>query len=150
MGKIKHTKENLEIIKNCISVREALSILGIKPDGGNKRIRSLIKDILIENGNYKGQAHSKSKSYVKVSNEDFFNKNSTRKSYAIREALISRGLKEHRCESCKLDSWMGKKIPLEVHHIDGDKTNNELTNLKILCPNCHTFTDNYKGKNIKK
>lgn len=44
---------------------------------------------------------------------------------------------------------MGEPIPLETHHIDGIKTNNELNNLKLLCPNCHAFTDNYKGKNVK-
>ena len=45
---------------------------------------------------------------------------------------------------------MGKEIPVEVHHIDGDKLNNTLENLQILCPNCHYFTDTYKSKNRKK
>ena len=41
---------------------------------------------------------------------------------------------------------MGKEIPLEVHHVDGDRLNNELTNLQLLCPNCHAQTDNYCGR----
>lgn len=44
---------------------------------------------------------------------------------------------------------MGHEIPLEVHHVDGDRLNNELSNLQLLCPNCHAQTDNYCGKNIR-
>ena len=36
---------------------------------------------------------------------------------------------------------------LELHHIDGNHSNNELSNLTLLCPNCHALTDNYRGKN---
>ena len=43
-----------------------------------------------------------------------------------------------------------KKIPLEVHHLDGDRMNNELSNLQLLCPNCHALTENWRGKNISK
>lgn len=55
--------------------------------------------------------------------------------------------KGERCESCKLTEWMGQKIPLELHHVDGDRFNNELVNLQVLCPNCHALTDNYSGRN---
>lgn len=50
----------------------------------------------------------------------------------------------------KLSEWMGKPIPLELHHKDGNHYNNDLSNLEILCPNCHAQTDNYRGKNIGK
>jgi hypothetical protein len=54
------------------------------------------------------------------------------------------------CEICNNSIWLDIPITLEVHHIDGDNKNNELKNLQILCPNCHSQTDNYKAKNIKK
>jgi transposase len=44
---------------------------------------------------------------------------------------------------------LGHEIPLEVHHVDGDRLNNELNNLQLLCPNCHAQTDNYCGRNIR-
>ncbi len=47
----------------------------------------------------------------------------------------------------KLSLWLNKPIPLELHHKDGDNTNNELDNLELLCPNCHALTDNYRGRN---
>lgn len=59
-------------------------------------------------------------------------------------------LRGRKCESCQLEEWQGELIPLEIHHIDGDKLNNTLENLQILCPNCHALTDNWRGKNIDK
>lgn len=68
----------------------------------------------------------------------------------LRKKLLREGIKEARCERCGNTEWMGVPIPLEVHHINGDKTKNELDNLQLLCPNCHALTDTYRGKNIKK
>lgn len=56
-------------------------------------------------------------------------------------------LRGHRCEDCGLTSWKNQPIPLEAHHIDGDRCNNRLDNLLLLCPNCHTLTPNYGAKN---
>lgn len=49
--------------------------------------------------------------------------------------------------SCGLEKWQGKNIPLEVDHIDGNHENNKLTNLKLLCCNCHALTPTYRIKN---
>ena len=68
----------------------------------------------------------------------------------LRKKLLIEGLKKPVCECCGNSTWNGQQIPLEVHHIDGDKTNNALTNLLMLCPNCHALTPTYRGKNIKK
>ena len=43
---------------------------------------------------------------------------------------------------------MGKPIALELHHKNGIKNDLRIENLEILCPNCHAFTDNYRGRNI--
>ena len=54
----------------------------------------------------------------------------------------------HQCEDCKNITWKNVLIPLELHHIDGDNKNQEKSNLQLLCPNCHVYTDTYRGKNI--
>jgi 5-methylcytosine-specific restriction endonuclease McrA len=63
---------------------------------------------------------------------------------------LQEGIKPYCCENCGLSTWLGNPIPLELHHIDGDKTNNTLENFQLLCPNCHALTDSYRGKNVKK
>lgn len=65
----------------------------------------------------------------------------------LRDKLIREGFKDRCCEGCGLREWLGVPIPLEVHHVDGDRFNNSLDNLKFLCPNCHSLTPNYGSKN---
>lgn len=55
----------------------------------------------------------------------------------------------HVCECCGNSEWIGKPITLELEHIDGDNRNNIRENLKLLCPNCHSQTDTWRGRNIK-
>jgi len=55
--------------------------------------------------------------------------------------------RSYECELCKLSEWQGKYIRLHIDHIDGDRTNNDITNLRWLCPNCHAQTPTYCGKN---
>jgi len=70
-------------------------------------------------------------------------------SYKLKNKLIEAGLKENKCECCGITQWNGKEIKFELHHIDGNSSNNSLSNLRILCPNCHSQTDNFRSKKRK-
>ena len=80
--------------------------------------------------------------YIKTSNNV--------KSYVLKQKLIRDGLKEAKCECCGLTIWLNQKIPLELHHKDGNHFNNNLDNLEILCPNCHALQPGNSGANIGK
>ncbi len=67
----------------------------------------------------------------------------------LRKRLIKEGVKKYECEICTISTWQGKKLSLELDHIDGDRTNHKLKNLRILCPNCHSQTITYRSKNKK-
>jgi len=58
--------------------------------------------------------------------------------------LIDRG---HQCERCGLSEWQNEKIPLDLHHKNGDYANNLPSNLQLLCKNCHALTENYGIRN---
>jgi len=64
----------------------------------------------------------------------------------LRKKLIEDGIKKNECEKCGINKWLSKLIPLELHHVDGNRFNNKLENLQILCPNCHSLTPNH-GRN---
>jgi hypothetical protein len=53
----------------------------------------------------------------------------------------------YSCNECKIINWNNKSITLQVDHIDGNASNNILTNIRLLCPNCHTQTDTFSGRN---
>lgn len=67
----------------------------------------------------------------------------------LKQKLLKEGIKEHICECCGNTIWNGQPIVLEVHHKDGDRSNNELENLQLLCPNCHSMTSNWRGRGKK-
>lgn len=64
----------------------------------------------------------------------------------LRKRLISEGYKTGECEVCEITEWNGKPITIELDHIDGDRNNHTLENLKMLCPNCHSQTPTFRGK----
>ena|SRR5215469_1576621 len=64
----------------------------------------------------------------------------------LRDRLITSGLKKAQCEECGITEWLGRPAPLQVDHVDGDYRNNELSNLRILCANCHMLTETWGFK----
>ena len=55
----------------------------------------------------------------------------------------------HKCNRCGIDSWLGEKLSLELEHKDGNNKNNARENLESLCPNCHSLTSTWRGRNKK-
>ena len=65
----------------------------------------------------------------------------------LKRYLYREGIKEEKCEECGIKEWNNKIISFDLEHIDGNSSNNLVENLKILCPNCHSQTLTYKGRN---
>ncbi|MEU2075247.1 HNH endonuclease signature motif containing protein [Streptomyces sp. NPDC013489] len=68
------------------------------------------------------------------------------RSSTLKRAMLETGVEE-RCALCGIEAvWLGDPLPLEVDHADGDWRNNRIENLRLLCPNCHSTTDTYRGR----
>lgn len=68
-------------------------------------------------------------------------------SSVLRQKLIREGYKENKCEKCGISEWNGEPLTLELHHLNGNHYDNNIDNLQILCPNCHSQTKNYRNYN---
>ncbi len=133
-------------VRNSFSVAEALRKLGRKPrDGGQyewfyrwaKRF-GVFYNHFLGKASLKGRAAKNRRPVLEWRHKG---------SHAVRLGLIRDGIKKPQCEICHITHWQGKKTPLELHHIDGNRNNWTLNNLQILCPNCHAQTSNYCSKN---
>lgn len=133
-----------DIIKYAREVKTASELLlklGLKQAGGNYyTIKRKLDKLNIDCSHWVGKAWNKDQRTKKWSD---FKNNEHIKKHLIKD----RG---RICESCSNTEWMKNPIPLEIHHIDGDRTNNDYDNLQLVCPNCHSLTSNYRGRNVKK
>lgn len=85
----------------------------------------------------------------KLVESDVFCENSVVCRGYVKKILIQEGHGK-RCEICNLDTWLEKPLILHLDHINGDSNDNRKENLRFICPNCHSQTSTYCGKNINK
>lgn len=69
---------------------------------------------------------------------------------AVRRRLLEAGLLQNVCSECGLREWLGKPLAMHIDHINGTPDDNRLENLRMLCPNCHSQTPTYAGRNSKR
>jgi 5-methylcytosine-specific restriction endonuclease McrA len=154
MTKRKYTDQQfIDAINRNFSIRAVLKDLGLAPAGGSyKLLHARVKKLGLDTSHFTGQAHMKGKNHtwaIKIPLEDILTENSHYNSNSLRIRLIKEGLLLPQCSTsdCGVDTWLGKPITLHLDHIDGDNTNNRIENLRLLCPNCHSQTSTYCGRN---
>lgn len=92
----------------------------------------------------KCQADLKSKQAFEKHKKDYLNGTCKSRPWIRRIITEERG---YFCECCKISTWQGKEIVLQVDHINGDPYNNFPSNLRLICPNCHSQTETFAGAN---
>ena len=151
-----YTKEWLqELCQNSYSYAEVLNKAGRKQGGGAQQtLKKKIAEYEIDISHFTGQKWHESpnqkpqQGIEKYNLEEIFVKNSPVTQKVLRGYVERHKVLEYKCVNCGCDGhWQNGIISLELDHIDGDNTNNELTNLRYLCPNCHALTETYRGRN---
>jgi hypothetical protein len=144
----------IDAVKNNFSVRNVLKELGVAPTGGSyKLFYSRVKKLNLTINHFTGQGHLKNKTHnwsVKTPIEEVLVEDSTYSNTSfLNKRLIKEGLLEEKCSipECGITEWQGQKISLHLDHINGNNTDNRIKNLRLLCPNCHSLTPTYCGRN---
>jgi len=147
--------EFIEAVKNSYSIRSVLKKIGVQPTGGNYDVaKRRMLSLGIDSSHFTGKGHLKGKKHgwaKKTPLQEILKKDSCYGggTVKIKDKLFEAGLLENKCYECYITEWRGKPISLELEHKNGDKLDNRIENLTILCPNCHAQTETYRGKNKK-
>jgi hypothetical protein len=106
----------------------------------------LISDTWLGQAHLRGKSHSWAKARPLAS---ILQAGSRFTSYHLKNRLLKEGVLQAVCANCQLAQWLGRPIPLELDHIDGIRDNNQIENLRVLCPNCHALTPTYRARNTR-
>ncbi|QIY55710.1 HNH endonuclease [Streptomyces sp. RPA4-5] len=146
-------KERLEdAVALSTNMCEVLRRLGLDPVGGqHTHISRRIKNLGIDTSHFSPVGRRKTKARRRCSPEELLvhaeNPGRRMPSHRLKAAMLALGADE-RCTVCRTGPvWRNRPLPLEVDHIDGNWRNNCRENLRFLCPNCHSATDTYRGRN---
>lgn len=133
-----YTDEDIiKISKEVTSIAQLLERLDLRKAGGNyANMKRNLRRLDVDTSHWTGQAWSKDQQKKDWSE---YTRAVNLKPHLIRE----RG---HQCEECKNTEWLNFPITLEIHHKNGNRTDNQYDNLLLLCCNCHATTGTWRGR----
>lgn len=155
-----YTKEEMQkIVDESSSIKEAKTKLGLYSEGGNRStLWRVFKEYEIDLSKLEQKRklflkEQRSRMHFEQTTADglVFCENSKINRAAVKSRIIKNHLMEYKCRDCgNIGWWNNKPLTLQLEHINGIPNDNRLENLCFLCPSCHSQTDTYSGKKLKK
>lgn len=140
-----------QAVQASTSVREALTRLGLVAAGGNyKEFRKHVARLGLDVSHFRGRGHGKGQPGKQPLHSILIRQSSYTNSNALRIRLIREGVLAPICAECGLTDWRDRPITLHLEHINGLNIDHRIENLRLLCPNCHSQTETYCGRNKKR
>ena len=139
-----------EIVESSNSISEIASSLGYKSKGGGvvKMIKDRIEKLSLDTSHFNPYSIGSMKGKKYISDDEIFVENSTYvNNTSLKKKLLKMNVIEYKCAICGISEWLGNSLSLQLDHINGNNKDNRLENLRLLCPNCHSQTSTFSGRN---
>lgn len=138
-----------EIIVSSNNITDALRKIGYQNPRAGRSRDTLIKritELKIDISHFDSSNRKPIETAMPL--EELFANGVDRNNTYLKKVLIREKILEYKCAICgNLGIWNNKPLTLQLDHINGDSLNNEIENLRLLCPNCHTQTETFCGRN---
>jgi len=144
----------INLINNSKRMKDVLSALGVANKGGNfNTVKNRIEHLGLNKDHMVGMRESSIIGRT-ITIDEFKSNwlviNSQRQRTTLKRYLFKFGLIKLECDHCGNEgNWNGKKLTLQLEHKNGVSNDNRIENLCLLCPNCHSQTSTYAGKNCR-
>lgn len=148
-------EEFIKAVRESVSVAETLRAIGLQVTGSNyKTVHKTVTRMALSTNHWLGQSHLRGKSHnwtKKTPLTEILLENSTYGgTSSLKSRMVREGLLIYECAICGISSWRGGPITLQLDHINGVNNDHRQENLRLLCPNCHSCTPTFAGRNILK
>lgn len=148
------TKNFPDVVAQSFSIAQVISAFGLDVSGANySTVKRKIKKLDLSTSHFTGQGHLKGKNHFwnkKEPIESYLTINSSVSRVHLKKRLIKEGYLENKCSICGINTWLEQPLVCHLDHINGVNDDNRLENLRLVCPNCHSQTLTYAGRNIAK
>ena len=143
--------EFTSLVASCQSISQVFNKLKLCKSGAFYKIfKNEVLTRNIDISHFKQFFDIKTDQFIHKPTTTFLRRGSTISSHILKKRIIRDNIMSEECSICACTGiWQNKTLSLQLDHINGDKTDNTLENLRLLCPNCHSQTDTYAGKKLR-